>query len=104
MVAFRYTNPGSIGVEWCCGTAPFGRASVREARSCVSFEKDQAIIDIVSEAVSKTRLQVMRSIGAPDMLKRKRPESAETFLDAVNRASTSTQDCDKVANFQIGNF
>jgi hypothetical protein len=54
---------GSVGVEWCAGTSPFARAALREGRNCVSFERDESIIEAVKLALAQTMKSVVTSLG-----------------------------------------
>jgi hypothetical protein len=73
---------GSVGVEWCAGTSPFARAALREGRNCVSFERDESIIEAVNLALAQTMKSVVTSLGHPSMLKkRRRSEEFEEVPD-----------------------
>ena len=78
MVWCRFTVLGAVGVEWCSGTAPWGRAAVREGRNCVCFEKDGAIFGAVKAALFETKKNVMETMRQPPaFLKRKHSDTQE---------------------------
>jgi hypothetical protein len=78
LVWCRFTVLGAVGVEWCSGTAPWGRAAVREGRNCVCFEKDGAIFGAVKAALYETKKNVMETMkDPPPFLKRKRSDNQE---------------------------
>ena len=105
---FRFTQLGAIGVEWCAGSSPFGRAALREGRSCVCFERDDTIIQIVAAALVDTQQAVLASLPTPEMLKRKRSVSeSEIFSSLTGYAGydeTSSPDTASLALPSLSQF